>query len=373
MKKSKKEKKKLLAKQHASDHLASLKQEISTMLSFNLNPYMVFALYIMERFEYTHVEKMKPDVTQFMDNYYLDFPDLDKIMDHIELREAFNSYLQIVQYYYLLTTTSGKEEFEKIVEWLPTENKQRQTLLSWPDNYIISLFHPIISEGTLYFQDLKDQNNYDVYVEDGSELMDIIQEKQPTFLSLLFPTENGYTISPLVECQHFDNLKDILDNDLPKTKWESELFLWYRDNLSYILNSATLDPFGEDLLPEFYSAERFANESDTDFADRLLDQDPMFENFPYVLELKQLLVKVIQTFPQLFIARANVFPLLDALKVLFSDIEIESKIDEYLGDSLSHFWILLILEYLPEEVKMIEEFKVDPDDWTDYDDLDLPF
>ncbi|NRR75212.1 hypothetical protein HRD57_04850 [Tetragenococcus halophilus] len=74
---------------------------------------------------------MKPDVTQFMDNYYLDFPDLDKIMDHIELREAFNSYLQIVQYYYLLTTTSGKEEFEKIVEWLPTENKQRQTLLSW--------------------------------------------------------------------------------------------------------------------------------------------------------------------------------------------------------------------------------------------------
>lgn len=99
----------------------------------------------------------------------------------------------------------------------------------------------------------------------------------------------------------------------------------------------------------------------------------MFENFPYVLELKQLLVKVIQTFPQLFIARANVFPLLDALKVLFSDIEIESKIDEYLGDSLSHFWILLILEYLPEEVKMIEEFKVDPDDWTDYDDLDLPF
>ncbi|MDN6664902.1 MAG: hypothetical protein L0L14_10355 [Tetragenococcus koreensis] len=42
-------------------------------LKLHQNPYMVFASSIMERFEYTHIEELKPKVTQFMDNYYLDF------------------------------------------------------------------------------------------------------------------------------------------------------------------------------------------------------------------------------------------------------------------------------------------------------------
>jgi len=373
MKKSKKEKKKLLAKQTDEGQLTNLKREINTMLPLHQSPYLVFAPYIMERFELTHVEEMKPKVTQFMDNYYLDFYELDEIMYHTELKEAFDNYLQIVQYYYLLTTTNGKKEFKKIVQWLPTENEQEEILMRWPDTYIISLFHPIVTEEAFYFQDLKDQAIYDVYVED-SEVINNVQENQPIFLAMLLPTDDKYVVSPLVECQNFDNLNEILNSDLPKTKWESELFFWYRENLSHALSSvASTPPLDEDFEPEFYSAERFANESDTDFADRLLKQDPMLEDFPYIEEVKQVLVKVIQTFPQLFIARASVFPLLDTLKLLFSNIETGSINDRYLGDSLSHFWLLLILEYLPEEVKKIEKFKVDPDFWTDGDDSDSSF
>lgn len=371
MKKSQKEKKKLLAKQPENAELTRLKKEVNTMLGIYHNPYVVFAPYIMERFERTHIEEMKPQVTQFMDNYYLDFYDLDEIMEHPQLKDAFDSYLHIVQYYYLLTTTSGQKEFKKIVQWLPTESEQ-ETLLSWPDTYIISLFYPIVNNDNIYFQDLKDQATYEVHVEDR-ELIYAVQEKQSLFLALLLPTDDKYILSPLAECKNFDNPEEILSQDVPKIEWESELFYWYRANLSDQLNLAALNLFDEDFETEYYSAERFTDESDTEFAERLLQQDPMFENFPYILEVKQLLVKVIQTFPQLFFAQANVFPLLETLKILFTDIEIEPENDQYSGDSLSHFWLLLILEYLPKEVERMENFKVNPDDWTDNDDLDFPF
>ncbi|AYW44818.1 hypothetical protein [Tetragenococcus koreensis] len=371
MKKSKKEKKKLLASQSEEGYLTTLKKGTEMTLKLHQNPYMVFASSIMERFEYTHIEELKPKVTQFMDNYYLDLLDLDEIMYHSELKNAFDNYLQIVQYYYLFTTTNGKKEFKKIVQWLPTENEQVERLMSWPDNYIISLFQPLITADALYFQNLKDETSYEIYVDDN-EVMNTIQENRPIFLALLLPTDGKYIVSPVVECQNYDNLNEILDKNLSKTEWESQLFLWYRENLSTELNETMSDLFNDDFVPDYYSAERFVNESDTDFADRLLKQDPMLYDFPHIQEVKQLLVKVIQTFPQLFIARANVLPLLETLKVIFSDIEIEPENDRYLGDTLSHFWLLLIFEYLPEEVKKTEKFKVDSEYWDEDDNLDLP-
>lgn len=71
--KSKKEKKKLLASQSEEGYLTTLKKGTEMTLKLHQNPYMVFASSIMERFEYTHIEELKPKVTQFMDNYYLDF------------------------------------------------------------------------------------------------------------------------------------------------------------------------------------------------------------------------------------------------------------------------------------------------------------
>jgi len=380
MKKSKKDKKKLLANQTENGFLTKLQKGTEKLLNLQENPYDVFVYTIIKRFEYTHVDAMENNLVQFMENYYLDFPDLDKIVTHEDLANNFDDYLQIVQYYYLLTTTKGKKEFKKIVQWLPAED-ERQTLLTWPDTHIISLFQPTITKDALYFWDLKNEINYEVLIDD-EEIINTIQEKQPVFLTLLLPTENENVVGPLLECQNYNNLNEILTKDLPKEKWESQLFFWFRDNLSHELNELDPDLFDdnffdslsdEDFLSEYYSAERYVNESDTDFAERLLKQDTKLYNYAHSQKVKQMLVKIIQTFPRLFIARANIFPLLEALKVIFSDLKIEPENDQFLSDSLTHFWILLIFEYLPEEVKEAEKFEVKSEYWDEIDDLDLPF
>ncbi|MDN6385494.1 MAG: hypothetical protein L0J65_01895, partial [Alkalibacterium sp.] len=137
--------------------------------------------------------------------------------------------------------------------------------------------------------------------------------------------------------------------------WEEHVFHWYKDNL---LKSVTEEN------AKFYSAGRLSNETDFSFANRLIEQDDMLHGFPYIEQLTQLLVKVIQTFPQLLLTKVNALPLLDAIKILFTDlVDMDLTAEHNYSNHQGHLWLVLITEHLAEEVAFIQNYQVEPEYW----------
>lgn len=292
-------------------------------------------------------------ILDFTKKYEASINEVEELQQSSELLDSYQMYCYLICTYYLLTEEKGKKIFEQLLAWFPSK-KGKETIATWPATFIASLFRLIELEGNIYFEDIRTQKRYKMILCD-EEIINEIKSFRSPLLSLLVPTDKGYVTDMILETETFSLIDPAATKNLSKKDWEEHLFHWYKDNL---LKSVTEENV------EFYSAGRLPNETDFSFANRLIEQDDMLHGFPYIEQLTQLLVKVIQTFPQLLLNQVNALPLLDAIKVLFTDlVDMDLTAEHNYSNHQGHLWLVLITESLAEEVAFIQNYQVEPEYW----------
>ncbi|MCF1586108.1 hypothetical protein LQF61_02100 [Tetragenococcus koreensis] len=298
-------------------------------------------------------------ILDFTKKYEASLNEIEKLQPSSELLDSYQMYCYLICTYYLLTEEKGKKIFEQLLVWFPSK-KGKETIATWPTTFIASLFRPIELEGVIYFEDIRTKERYKMILCD-EEIINEIKSFRSPFLSLLVPSNKEYVTDTILETETFSLIDPAATKNLSKKDWEEHVFHWYKDNL---LKSVRPEHSSfEDENVKFYSAGRLMNETDFDFANRLIEQDKILREFPYIDQLMQLLVKTIQTFPQLFLNQVNVLPLLDAIKILFTDLDMDLTAERNYSNHQGHLWLMLIAEYLAEEVTSIQNYRVAPEFW----------
>lgn len=345
--------------------LAEIKDILRKTMAANDAPYTVALLGLNMRYTFTLNTEPNDGFTAFLTERIWNRYDLDDFFLEAQESESLDSYLQIVAMYYLIS--EDKRQFQKIVNWLPSlTSAQRQVILSWHKKMVFSVFKTFVENDSVFFQDIKDDRIYSISFADPSMPSEIAKQDTP-LLSFIVPTETSYLTTMALACQPSDELKKTLLATNSKKESELALIDWFFDTFPEI-DEFYDEPFEQD----FYSAARKKNESTTDFARRLLAQEDRIIHFKYYDQFEALMIKVIDTFPQMFFSAANVFPLLLALKQLFT---VEGEMDDLFDSNyLPDFWKLLIREHLPKELKKIQSCRVSADYWGEEDfELDLGF
>lgn len=345
--------------------LTEIKDVLKKAMTANDAPYTVALLGLNMRYAYTLNTEHNDGFTTFLVKRIWKHYDLDDLFLEAQESESLDSYLQIVAMYYLIS--EDKRQFQKIVNWLPSlTSTQKQVILSWPKKMVFSVFKTFVENNSVFFQDVKDDKIYPISFADPSMPSEITKQDTP-LLSFIVPTETSYLSTMALACQPSEELRKTLSAANSKKESELALIDWFFDTVPEI-GEFYDEPFEQD----FYSAARKKNESTTDFARRLLAQEDKIIHFKYYDQFEALMIKVIDTFPQMFFSAANAFPLLLALEQLFT---VGSENDDLIDPNyLPDFWELLIREHLPKEVKKIESCRVSEDYWDEEDfELDLGF
>ncbi|MGJ0706141.1 hypothetical protein [Enterococcus avium] len=348
-----------------SQSLAEIKEKLRKAMAVNNDPYTVALLGLNMRYTYTLGTEPNDGFASFLAERIWNRYDLDDFLSDNQESEALNSYLQLLAMYYLISEDT--RQFKKIVNWLPgLTPTQKQLILSWPRKMILSVFKISVENNLVSFQDIKDDEVYSISFADPNIPRELAKYDTP-LLTFIVPTDTDYLSTMALSCQPSEDLKKILRE--AKSKKDSELALinWFFDT------APEISEFSDDLFDqEFHPAARKKNESTIDFARRLLAQDDKIIHFKYYDQFEGLMIKVIDTFPQMFFSAANAFPLLQAMKQLFT---LKSEVEDFLNPNfLSDFWELLIREHLPKEVKKLKRYRVSDDYWDEGDyELDLSF
>jgi len=361
MKKTQKEKKKLLEEKEENQFLDYVRCQIKNVLENDpyMDEYLMFSSVMKVVPEYLSSGKWSEKTLDFTKKYYYPPNELEKLQNISEFSQPYKEYCELVHNYYLLTEDKGKKIFQEMLNWFSPEN-EKETIATWPNNFVVSLFRPIELDNTIYFEDIRTKEKYQMLIREDLE-GDQIESVHSPFLSLLVPSDKEYMADTILKCEDFDLIDPNTTKNLSKKDWEKYIFYWYRMNLlkSVKLKHAKF----EEEEANFYSAGRLSNESDFEYANRLIKQDVLLPEFPYLGKLTQLLLKVIQTFPQLLLTKVNAIPLLDAIKILFTDLDIELSAEDNYSNHQGHLWLVLIMETFPEEVKSIQRYQVDPEFW----------
>lgn len=264
-------------------------------------------------------------------------------------------FLELLAFYYLLAQNVAG--FSQSTNWMPMlTDEQRQTILKWPKNYVLSLFELSIKDETVWHKDMKTGKEYQLaYTPEDLELP--MNPRNVRLITILVPTEQGY----LSSIPFFVPLDDFTFAKIKRSQGQREYELAilkecykYRDD-QYDEEDWNVEDFTfEDI--RFHSAARKAEETDEAFAKRLLEQNPFFQNFPLYSQAENLMIKVIQTFPQLFFKNSDADALLEGIKMLFTMQTFTKSDMSLMSDELCFFWYLLIKEHLPEEVKALTPY-----------------
>ena len=345
--------------------LAEIKEVLRKAMAVNNDPYTVALLGLNMRYTFTLNTESNDGFAKFLAKRIGNRYDLDDFLLDSQESEALDSYLQVLAMYYLISEDT--QQFQKIVNWLPSlTSAQKQVILNWSKDMVFSVFKTFVEKDSVAFQDIKDEKIYSVSFADPNMPSELAKYDTP-LLTFIVPTDTDYLSTMALSCQPTEDLKKVLNATNNKKESELALIDWFFNTAPEM--SENYDEFSEQ---SFYSAARRKNESTTDFARRLLQQDEKIIRFKYYDQFEAFTIKVIETFPQMFFQAANAFPLLLALEQLFT---IGSETNDFFDQNyLPDFWELLIREHLAKEVKAIKSYRVSEDYWDEEDfELDLGF
>lgn len=175
------------------------------------------------------------------------------------------------------------------------------------------------------------------------------------FITMLVPAKDGYILDILLANEPFDLISSTIIEKMEKHQWEEYLMHWFRKNLLNLVTNlySTCD---DRPTPEFYSAHQLKGETEEHFANRLIEQDNSLRRFPQRQLLNEFFIKIIHAFPRLFAAQVNVMPLLEAVKLLFDDINLNAEL--HLQEHPTDFWLYLISTTLPEEAAKFRNYRL---------------
>lgn len=361
MKKTQKEKKKILEEKKENQFLGYVRRQIKNVLENDpdMDEYSMFLSAMKIVPEYLSSGKWSEKTLDFTKKYYYPPNEVEKLQNISEFHQPYKKYCELVHNYYLLTEDKGRKIFQKMLKWFPSES-EKDTIVTWPNSFVVSLFRPIKLDSTIYFEDIRTKEKYQMMTREDV-VGDKIKTVRSPFLSLLVPSDKEYVTDTVLECENFDLIDPDATKNLSKQDWEKYILYWYRTNLLKTVNRKHSE-FEEENV-KFYSAGRLTNETGFEFAKRLIEQDDLLSEFPYLEKLTQFLLKVIQTFPQLLLDKVNAIPLLDAIKIIFTDLDIDLTAEDNYSNHQGHLWLVLIMENFPVEVATIQRYQVEPEFW----------
>lgn len=329
---------------------AELKKELRELIMSGEDPYSVALFGI---------------TTQYLleAQHRLDFPFfelLDDVTKNFLTPDDYNGdagpFLELLAFYYLLAQNVAG--FSQGTHWMPLlTDEQRQTLLKWPKQYVLSLFKLSIKDGNVWHKDLKTGKEYQLVY--SPEDLEFLEDKHDIpLITILVPTEQGY----LSAMPFFVPMDDFTFAKIKRSQGQREYELAilkecnkHRDD-QYDQEDWDVVDFNFEEI-RFHSAARKTEETDEELAKRLLGQHPFFKDFPLYSEAEELLIKVIQTFPQMFFKNSDADALLEGLKMLFTMQTFTKSDMSLMSDELCFFWYLLIKEHLPKEVEALTPFE----------------
>lgn len=382
MAKKKKSKITMLKDYQKKDPLRKLYQEGADMLAKGTEPYLVAMNLLLKRVHLL-LEKSEPNVENYFNKFKLEPMDDLHLNGYDALDYNIGAYGMSISMMYLFSTSKGQAELKKIVDWMPPEI-DKETVLQWQENYIFSVFIPKNAGGKLNFIDFKDKKVYPT--KEAYQFLDLEDDHEDDLymMVMLVPLPDGtYLDTQGAICPLDLKLQKVLSGKLEKGVYAEKLLYYFRDFLEELMMMERDDDeefMGTDC--DYYPLERFSGESDRQFARRLLKQEDDAEAFPEPKMMEDLLVKIIQKFPQLILPRANALALVQGIIEVFVNPdpdETDKEEDELRGEDLSHFWYLLIVEYFPEEVRGIKKMMDASGFWDeenfsdDFDPDDMPF
>lgn len=345
-----------------------LKQEMRELLNDGHPPYDVFCSGISERLDWLYEKKKDQNLADFLDQYPLEGLKLYIDEEDINLTNAYFSVDNLLKMYYLLRTEAGNFEYNDIVEWLPVQNpRQKEVLKVWPEACVFSIFQVELNdtEQKVYFKDVRTGKLYlslENYRNVKKNYRDV---KMLSFASILLKLEGYYQPCPPFSVELTDYIQTTMQKTSDQKDWEKTLLEWLYALLGALAGEDDL--FSE--IEENYDLEFFPlireEETDQQFAHRLLQQHQKLSSFPGAEKVEELLTKFFQTFPALLLPRVNGITLLEGIEDLIL-IDDDTEDDDFvLGDDLSHFWYLMFVEYFPEEVEALKQYQVAEDEWYD--------
>lgn len=298
--------------------LAEIKEVLKKTMTANDDPYTVALLGLNMRYTFTLDTESNDGFAKFLAERIWDRYDLDDFLSENQESAALDSYFQVLAMYYLIS--EDKRQFQKIVNWLPgLTSTQKQVILSWPKKMVFSVFKTSVENDSVTFQDIKDEKVYSISFADPNMPSEIAKYDSP-LLTFIVPTETSYLSTMALACQPSEELKKTISAANSKKESELALIDWFFDAAP-----ETSEFYDESFEQDFYPATRRKNESTTEFARRLLSLDDKIIHFKYYDQFEALMIKVIETFPQMFFSASNAFPLLLALEQLFT---VESETDD---------------------------------------------
>lgn len=343
-------------------------KQMQVRLSKKDHPYDVFSEGLGDYYIEYLEDNLNLDFTAFLQSFNLT-PYLLKYEGIDFVEDTISRFTEFLAFYHLLQTKS-KNDLQAMVQKLPATDQQKEIILTWPKQYICSLFVASFDGNTLVVKDLQSNMNYPMPNAPKNFIQLIREIDSDQFIGIFVPTEDEYIMAAAFPTMiAIDNFSEISSPPLSTKKVEKRLLNWYRETLSEFfeqleqLHEMISDNFDEfDFLDEpeydYYPMERLPKESNQAYSSRLIDQDPTIKSFPQPRKLKQLLLKVIETFPQLFIAEGNAYGPINGVKYVFTDGIDDRSTHDYLEDELGYYWYQLILEYLPEEVEKAKPFRL---------------
>ncbi|MGM0216005.1 hypothetical protein [Enterococcus sp. AZ109] len=336
-----------------------LKKEITELINSGENAYSVALFGISTHYLLGAQTEIDYDFFDFLEEVEMDaVPDAES---------DDGAFLELITLYYLLV--ENVQDFEKGVNWMPgLSPQQKQTILNWPKNYILSVFELKVMGKNVAYKDLRDGKVYDMGYAASEIGLTANNKEKIKLVSLILPTEDTYLAAPPVfypiNDLAFARMKKIPDTE----EYEYAILLECSDFLDSKYSDDDVEFDDLDLSDyTFYPAVKNAGETDKSFAKRMLKQNTFFQIFAHYTQAEKLLVKVIKTFPQLFHAYTNANELLEALRLLFVGEEFDDEELTSSSDEVSIFWYTLIKEHLPKEVKAIKPYIIS--DGLDDDDL----
>ena len=292
----------------------------------------------------------------------IDFPFFDLLDDvtrNFLTPDDYNGdagpFLELLAFYYLLAQNVAG--FSQSTHWMPLlTDEQRQTILKWPKNYVLSIFELSIKDENVWYKDLKTGKDYQLAY--SPEELEVPENKQGLpLITILIPTEEGY----LSSMPFFIPLDDFTFAKIKRSKGKREYELAvlkecnkYRDD-QFEEDWDAIDFSFEEI--RFRSAGRKSGETDEELAKRLLEQNAFFQNFPLYSQAEELMIKIIQTFPQMFFKNSDADALMEGLKMVFTMENFTKSDMNLMSDELSFFWYLLIKEHLPKEVAALTPYE----------------
>lgn len=355
MQKTKKEKKRLTPNKTSEDALDLIFNEIKGIIDDDatVNNYQFFLTTIAELLEHVKNTPWPDKASDFIQEFYYPYDEISAVNRYMLFREPYRMYCKMTRAYYVLTNPLGKKVFQQLLEWYPFA-EGKQILSTWPDNYLISQFRPTKLENRVYFEDIRTQKKYPIMVDEKDQ-ENFFSNLPSLFITMLVPAKDGYILDILLANEPFDLISSTIIEQMDKQQWEEYLMHWFRKNLLELVTKL-YSSCNDRPTPEFYSAHQLKGETKENFANRLIEQDNSLRRFPQRQLLNEFFVKIIHAFPRLFAAQVNVMPLLEAVKQLFDDIDLNAELQ--FKDHPTDFWLYLILTTLPEEAAKFKNYRL---------------